>query len=164
MSTGDEVYLLLADHKGSKRGWGAFGGRAESGENPMETAARETEEETRGFFKKEELLKKLKSKTPFIDDDFFMYFLEIDFVPAQRVTNNDLSAGGKDYRERGPFAWIPYSDIKKYLTSPVKGQRHYIDKNFLPKKAKRDYFWKTWIDNMVGAYKSQSIPWDKKIQ
>ena len=89
-----------------------------------------------------------------------MYFLEIDFVSAQRITNNKSSVGGKVYKERGPFAWIPYSELKKYLTSQVTGQKHYIDKRFLPKRAKRDYFWKTWVSNMVGAYRSKSIPWE----
>lgn len=161
MSTNDEIHLLLADHKGSsKRGWSAFGGGAESGENRMETAARETEEETRGFFKKGELLKKLKGKKPFIEGKYFMYFLEIDFVSAQRVTNNKLPVGGKAYRERGPYAWIPYSELKKYLISKIRNQTYHIDKRFLPKGAKKDYFRKTWVSKMIGAYESKSIPWE----
>lgn len=42
------VYLLLVDQASlSKRGWVLFGGGYEQGESPAETAARETEEETR---------------------------------------------------------------------------------------------------------------------
>lgn len=164
MTTADEVYLLLADHRGSSRGWGAFGGGAENGENRMETAARETEEETRGFFKKEELLKKLEGRKPFIDGKFHMYFLEIDFVSAQRITNNELPERKKPYKERGPYAWIPYSELKKYLIGKTGEKTYYIDKRYLPKRAKRDYFWKVWVSNMVEAYKSKSIPWEHNFQ
>ena len=52
-----EVLLLLADHRLPGRGWAAYGGAARAGETSAETAARETEEETRGYFKRADLLK-----------------------------------------------------------------------------------------------------------
>ena len=47
--SGQDVYLLLAEDSRKTRGWGSFGGGANEGESPAQTAARETEEETRGF-------------------------------------------------------------------------------------------------------------------
>ena len=46
--SGDEVYLLLAEHAGSQRGWAGFGGGPREGETVAETAAHTTEEESRG--------------------------------------------------------------------------------------------------------------------
>ena len=57
--SGNEVYLLLAEDAREGRGWATFGGKAREGEHPAETAARETEEETRGYFVRGNLLKKI---------------------------------------------------------------------------------------------------------
>ena len=42
--SGGEVYLLLAEHAGSQRGWAGFGGGAREGETVAETAAHKAEE------------------------------------------------------------------------------------------------------------------------
>ncbi|MDA0711103.1 MAG: hypothetical protein O3B73_12935, partial [bacterium] len=41
--SGGEVYLLLAEHRESTRGWAGFGGGAREGETVAETAATKTE-------------------------------------------------------------------------------------------------------------------------
>ena len=160
LSSKDGVYLLLADHTGlSNRGWSAFGGRSEGDEFPAETAARETEEETRGCFSREILLQKIMNKIPVVDGEFHMFFVEIDFIPAQRVTNNILTDKGFRYKERGPYAWIPYSEVRKHLLNRSNKGKYVIDKRFLPKNVKRNWFWTVWIHNMHEAFQRGLIPW-----
>ena len=86
--SGDEVYLLLAEHAGSERGWGGFGGGARKGETIAETAAHKGSEESRGYFTAADLLHKIKDQAPVMDGDFASYFAEVAFVPAQRVMNH----------------------------------------------------------------------------
>ena len=47
--SGKEVYLLLAEHANSSRGWAGFGGGDQEGENYAQTAARKTHEESPGY-------------------------------------------------------------------------------------------------------------------
>ena len=54
-----EVFFLLAEYTyedAQKRGWSSFSGGPEEGETAAETAARQTEEETRGYFSRKEIL------------------------------------------------------------------------------------------------------------
>jgi hypothetical protein len=56
-----ETYLLLADHGVSHqrdRGWSGFCGRCD-GEGPDAAAARETNEETKGYYSRKEVMAKL---------------------------------------------------------------------------------------------------------
>ena len=50
MQSGGEVYLLLAEHAGSKRGWAGVGGGDREGETIAQTAAHKGSEESRGYF------------------------------------------------------------------------------------------------------------------
>ena len=68
--SGDEVYLLLAEHAGSQRGWAGFGGGPRAGESVAETAAHKGEEESRGYFKRADLLAMIKDQSPIMDGDF----------------------------------------------------------------------------------------------
>ena len=161
---GTEVYLLLADHAtpGSKdRGWGGFGGGPESGESPAETAARETAEETRGFFLVAALLKQIESQTPVIDTNgFALFFAEIPFVPVQQVANYQPENMDRAYFERGPFAWIPFSEVKRHLVGDIDGTPKYsIDKHFLPAGSRSEWFWSVWIGNMRMVLETHALPW-----
>ena len=51
---GGEVYLLLAEHARGNRGWAAFGGGARAGETLAETAAHKGEEESKGYYSREQ--------------------------------------------------------------------------------------------------------------
>ena len=156
----DEVYLLLADHAvDSDRGWSGFGGGGESGESPAETAARETEEETRGYFTRGDLLNGIKEAEPIFDGTFHLYFLEIGFVPALRVQNNHLKTKDQTYRERGPYAWIPYSEIARYIETNDPEQTGLINRDFLPQTAHTDWFWNVWLRNMRKAHRMGALPW-----
>ena len=109
--SGGEVYLLLAEHAGSQRGWAAFGGGDREGETMPQTAAHKTFEETRSYFSRTELEAKIKGQKPLMDGSYATYFAEVDFVPAQRIMNNPVPKEDDAFGERSTFAWIPYSSI-----------------------------------------------------
>ena len=161
--SGNEVYLLLAEDAKKTRGWAAFGGRAHKGESPAETAARETQEETRGYFAQADLLKRIEKQAPVIDDDMFaLFFAEINFVPAQRVANHQPATKNRSYFERGPYAWIPFSEIERYVQTKVShDQKHLIDKRFLPLGNGTDWLWPVWLGTLHKAVERNALPWKR---
>jgi 8-oxo-dGTP pyrophosphatase MutT (NUDIX family) len=160
LTTDHEVYLFLADHTvDTDRGWAGFGGGGEDGETPAETAARETEEETRGFFDQDDLLKGIKGSEPVFDGTFYLFFLEIGFVPALRIQNNLPASDEVTYRERGPYAWIPYSEVARYIETEDPVQKGSIDWKFLPEGTHSDWFWNVWLQNMRNAHSVGALPW-----
>ena len=160
LTADDEVYLLLADHAvDTERGWGGFGGGGEDGETPAETAARETEEETRGYFDRNDLLIGIRGSEPVFDGTFHLFFLEVAFVPALRIQNNSLTTKEETYRERGPYAWIPYSEVARYIETDNRIQTESIDRKFLPEVTYSDWFWNVWLRNMRNAHRLGALPW-----
>ena len=161
---GDAVYFLLADHRheGAKtRGWAGFSGGGNKGESRAETAARQTEEETRGYYSREVLLRKIESVEPIHDGGFTFYFVEVDFVPAVRVANHQKGTKEEDLLERGPYAWIPWTEIKKYLGSDIDRRRTYpIDRRYLPEGRNTHWFWPLWLGNLRRAVETGALPWE----
>ncbi len=131
-----------------------------------QTAAHKGQEETRGYFKGADLLKKIKDQTPLMDGDFASYFAEVPFVPAQRIMNHPVSDDQEDrdaYLERSTFAWIPYSAIAAYLKKDINGKKKYpIDPAYLPAGSATQWFWPAWLGNMRKAVVANALPWDKK--
>ena len=164
--SGNKVYLLLAEDARNIRGWAAFGGGAREGENSAETAAREAEEETRGYFAQADLLKKIEKQVPVIDDNrFAIFFAEIEFVPAQRVTNHQPATKHRAYFEKGPYAWIPFSEIEDYVQTNVDRDRKYlIDKRFLPLGSETDWFWPVWLGSVRKAVEKNTLPWKREAK
>ena len=162
--SGSEVYLLLAEDSGKTRGWGAFGGAPHKGERPAETAARETEEETRGYFNRMGLLRKIEKQEPVIDHNrFALFFAEIDFVPAPAVTNNQPATNDRSYFESGPYAWIPFSQVERYVQAKVdREQKHIIDKKYLPLGCETDWLWPIWLGNVRKAVEQSALPWKRE--
>ena len=160
--SGDEVYLLLAEHAGSERGWGGFGGGARKGETIAETAAHKGSEESRGYFTAADLLHKIKDQAPVMDGDFASYFAEVAFVPAQRVMNHPPPEANDAYLERSTFAWIPYSAVADFLQEDIdRKKKHMIAPAFLPAGSKTGYFWPIRLSNMRKAVTSKSLPWQQ---
>ena len=161
--TKGEVFLLLAEYTyedAQKRGWSAFSGGPEKGESPAETAARQTEEETRGYFSREQILKKIGRKKPIYDGSFAFFFIAVDFVPAPRVTHNEVPPGDEDYSERGPYAWVPYSEVAKHIAKEIdRKHAHSIDSRYLPKERSSDWFWPVWLGNIRRAIEAGALPW-----
>ena len=161
---GDEVYLLLADHvadKGQVRGWASFGGGEKEGESAAETAARETEEETRGYFKRSWLLEKIRNQTPFDDGLFSCFFLEIDFVPIPLIENHPLPTKEPDFAERGPYAWIPFSQVAVCLDPNFSpNAKGIIPAEYLPSGVRTSWFWSVWLQNLRAARARSPLPWE----
>ena len=84
----------------------------------------------------------------------------MEFVPAQRVTNNQPPEGD-DYLERGPYAWIPYTFVEHYVEQKIdRGQKHPIDARYLPAAGGTRWFWPVWLGNMRKAIERDTIPWE----
>lgn len=159
--TGGEVYLLLAEHgRFSQRGWAGFGGGAREGETLAETAAHKGEEESRGYFKRADLMMKIKGQKPVMDGEFAAYFAEVDFVPAQVVMNHPPPEESDAYLERSNFAWIPFSAVEGHLKADIeRGKTYKIDPAYLPAGCKTNWFWRAWLGNMRKAVVGNVLPW-----
>jgi ADP-ribose pyrophosphatase len=154
------IELLLADHvKPVDRGWAAFGGNAEAGESYAETAARETEEETRGYFRRSELLRRIEGQTPTLDGPFAFYFVKIDRVPVSEILKSQPPSTDRVYFERGPYAWVPLKEIERFfdpdtVTFPLR-----IHSDYLPQERFTDWVWPIWLHNLSVAMENGTIPW-----
>jgi len=152
----DGVSLLLADHlPPSERGWAAFGGTHEKDETPAETAARETEEETNGFFSRAELLARIKNVTPLFDGAFAFYFVKVPRVPIGEITKSHVHDGEAAYGERGPFAWVPFSAVERQLTAKAP----ILDSRYLPAEVRTNRLWPVWLHNLRIAIDAHALPW-----
>lgn len=162
--TEDGVFVLLADHVFPiRRGWADFGGAADSGETIEQTAAREAEEETRGYFKREDLLKTIAGQDPIFSGSYAFYFVEVDKVPAEDIGNHPVRGLRLAYRERGPYTWVPYSDIERYLEeNPPETSRSYkINSDYLPGGWFRtSWYWPALVKHFRDAKAAGAIPWE----
>ena len=157
-----ETFLLLADHSRvfqRGRGWSGFGGRCD-GDSPAVAAARETEEETRGIFSRREIVAKISSDLKIRVGDFTTYFVEVDFVPAIVINNQDESGRPARYRERSPFAWIPVSVIWQAITKRQNGRAIIPDK-YLPSDARTNWLFEPFAGSLEAAKSAGILPWDQ---
>ena len=156
-----ETFLLLADHGLSHqrdRGWSGFGGRCD-GEPPASAAARETNEETKGFYSREEILAKLDPKSSICVHDFTTYFLEVDYVPAEVINNFRASNTSSSYRERSPYAWIPITAIWQTIENRKSG-RVYLPAKYLPPDAYTDWLFEPFATSLLAARSDGILPWE----
>lgn len=159
--SGGEVFLLLAEHAGSQRGWAGFGGGGRTGETLAETAAHKAEEESRGYFKRADLLKRIAGQEPVMDGEFAAYFAKVDFVPAPAVQKHQPPENTDAYLERGTFAWIPYSAVAPYLTEDIDREKRYpVPDAYLPPGSETTWFWRAWLGNMRKAIVAGALPWE----
>ena len=161
--SGGEVYLLLAEHAGSQRGWAAFGGGSRAGETIAGTAAHKAHEESRGFFKRADLERRIAGQEPVMDGDFASYFAAVDFVPAPAVRNHPVPEQTDAFLERGTFAWIPFSAVAGYIQQDISREKKYaVDPAYLPTGSETSWFWRPWLSNMRKALVTGALPWQKK--
>ena len=156
-----ETYLLLADHGFSHqrdRGWSGFGGRCE-GEPPASAAARETEEETKGFFSREDMVVKLNPKSSIRVNDFTTYYIEVNYVPAEVINNYKATHRSSSYRERGPYAWIPISAIWQTIENEKSG-RMYLPAKYLPPEAPTSWLFEPFATSLLTARSAGILPWE----
>lgn len=164
--SGGEVFLLLADHaKGpdQARGWAAFGGGQKDQETAAQTAARETEEETNGYFSRDWLLKKIENQKPVVDGIFSCFFAEVDFVPIPPIASRRPPTQEPDYFERGPYAWIPFSKIAPFLAKDADpNSKAIIPAEYLPSGGQTNWFWSIWLQNLRIAQAQGVLPWENQ--
>jgi 8-oxo-dGTP pyrophosphatase MutT (NUDIX family) len=155
-----ETYLLLADHGLSHqrdRGWSGFGGRCD-GEAPAAAAARETNEETKGYYSRKEVMAKLDPQSSICVHDFTTYFLEVDYVPAEVINNYRASNTSSSYRERSPYAWVPISAIWRAIENR-KSSRMYLPAKYLPPEAHTDWLFEPFVTSLLAAKSGGILPW-----
>lgn len=156
----DGVWVLLADHAWNKRGFATFGGSHEKGETFQDTAVRETSEETRGYYKQEDLRKGIAGQEGVDFVIYRMFFMKVPYVDAAELEKlKGIGAGA----ERRHYVWVPARELSKHfpnvadLRAPLQ-----MDKAYLPAKAKHDYYWRLWLTQMAEAQRQGAFPWQKK--
>jgi 8-oxo-dGTP pyrophosphatase MutT (NUDIX family) len=139
------------------RGWSGFGGLCD-GQSAAVTAARETEEETRGFYKRAKILAKLGGKPSIRIGDFTTYFVEVDYVPTVALNNQKPPESGSYYIERGPYAWIPLAVIRQAIENRQAGRAH-IAAKYLPRDARTNWFFEPFLTSLKEAETAGILPW-----
>ncbi|CAB1077197.1 hypothetical protein D1AOALGA4SA_4989 [Olavius algarvensis Delta 1 endosymbiont] len=155
-----ETYLLLADHSRVHqrgRGWSGFGGRCD-GQPPATAAARETEEETKGYYRRKEIAAKIKSAPSVQVADFSTFFVEVEYVPVTVINNFKAQNRSAVYRERGPYAWVPISAIWQAIENK-KSARAYLPGKYLPPKAHSDWLFEPFVISLQAAKSAGRLPW-----
>ena len=155
-----EIHLLLADHASDRRGWAAFGGGPEGDESPAETAARETEEETRGAYTRQSLLAKIVDQKPVSSKGFSLFFAQVPKIPVDEISKKKIPEGNKAYLERKCFAWVRWTTIEPLLaeTTQAKNKAN-LPVSVLPASSNATYLWNVWVGNLKDAAKVGAIPW-----
>lgn len=157
--TPDGIQILLADHAPpSDRGWASFGGQGEADETIAETAARETEEETRGTFSREDLLAQIANQKPIHDGPYAFYFVKVDPIPIDEINNHPIPPNQPAYAERGPYAWIPLTQLQRFfdpatVTFPLR-----IEPDLLPTDRHTDWVWPIWLHQLSAALEAGALP------
>ncbi|NGX59514.1 MAG: hypothetical protein KR126chlam3_00666 [Chlamydiae bacterium] len=110
----NEVYFLLSNEGfgSAKRTWCDFGGGKDKGESPLQTAARECWEESRGILGDRKTIEQNISSSPVIGQRYKMFFLRVD--ASERITNADfISKKFRDHHrmEKTQIAWVKTSDV-----------------------------------------------------
>ena len=157
-----ETYLLLADHGFSHqrdRGWSGFGGRCD-GQPPASAAARETHEETKGFYSQKEIMAKLDPQSSISVNDFTTYFIEVDYVPAEVINNYRETNKSSRYRERGPYAWMPLSAIWRTIENEKSGLM-YLPAKYLPPEAHTNWLFKPFVNSLLEAKSGDILPFKR---
>ena len=121
-------------------------------------AARETEEETKGFFSQEEIISRLGSGPKIRVGDFTTFFLEIDYVPAIVLNNQESAHAKASYLERGPYAWLSISVIREAVAEKQSNRMH-IPGKYLPPDAQTDWLFEPFVISLMAAQKAGILPW-----
>ena len=161
-TTPTEVYLLLGDHLSAKqrqRGWDTFGGSC-NGDSLLQTAVRETFEETRGYFTPHQLERWIGNQTPVESNNRHYYLVEIPYFPVQRLNNRLPPKKGKVYYERGPYAWLPLSLLTRHFNTQLtkKGRDYTLDSEWLPQKHVSEWFYPPLIQMLQQANEEGRLP------
>ena len=103
-----------------------------------ETALREFREETRCVY--DAIAPESVATMPVVSlGGFRSYAIEVPYVPAQDFTSRPAPAGcsAPEYRERGPWAWIPLAAIEAVLDDGSAESVYVLPEEFVPPGATR---------------------------
>lgn len=126
------TYVLIADHADSDRGWGTFGGHREQGESVPGAASRELHEETRCVYN---IPDDVLTEKPSVErGSFKSYIVEVPMVSTGAFDRDSVSSEckGGDFDERGPWVWIPLSEIVRSLDEGDASGNFQLRREFIP--------------------------------
>lgn len=156
-----EIHVLVANDRFGKRGWGGFAGGEHKGETTAMTAARETHEETRGYYDQMKLFRQIKDQKPFRQWGFSLYFAEVPYVPAKVIMDHPLTRLSLAYMETQHYAWVPFVELEPLLAKKtITPQDLKIHARHLQANSRSDSYWRIWIDNMRQVYLKDGFPWN----
>jgi len=128
------TYVLLADHPGTDRGWGTFGGHREAKETLAETAAREFREETRCVYGDYPSAEDLAGLPRVERGNFVSYVIEVPYVPAQVFASleEEGACTGPAFEERGPWVWIPLDVLRGVFQDAESTKQYDLPSSYVP--------------------------------
>lgn len=111
-----KTYILIAEDSV----WSSMGGEFKTGETSITTAARETYEETRESYLKEDLQKVLLDDRSYFDSlrTFKTYIVEAKWAKKEDISERPLSDENTDnpfFNEKKKHVWIPYTTLKNVI-------------------------------------------------
>ena len=155
-----EIRILVGNDRLYTRGWSGFGGGNKEGEGRALTAARETCEETRGYYAQDWLLKRIVGQEPAELGGFSLYFVEVDHVPAQRVKEHPLKRLQPAYMEMHHYTWVPFSEIEPLLAKTQRSETDLrVNPDHIPKGCREDSYWDVWINTLRQVHLKNTFPW-----
>ena len=90
--------------------------------------------------------------------DFTTFFVEVDYVPAIVINNQELPGKASGYLERGPYAWVPVSAIWQAIENRQSGRAH-ISGKYLPSEARTNWLFEPFLMSLVAAKTAGILPW-----
>jgi 8-oxo-dGTP pyrophosphatase MutT (NUDIX family) len=156
---GDTTWILLADHVQwfqRDRGWAGFGGLCDD-DTPQEAAARETEEETRGYFARASIRERIEQAKRLRTGEYYTWFVEVDHIPAEQITLHTPPQQSSSYYERGPFAWVPLSVIWQSIDQHYPG-RAWLPSKYLPERRNTSWLHDAFVASMMTARRNHLLP------
>lgn len=157
-----EIHLLLANDRFGARGWGGFVGGNKKGESTAMTAARETHEETRGYYDRMKLYRKIADEKPVRLWGCHWYFAEVPYVPATRIMDHRIPLLNPAYMETQHYAWVPLREIQPLLVKRALTDADLrLNPRHLQENSRSTFYWRVWMDNMRQLQLKDAFPWNR---
>ena len=157
-----EILILVANDRLGMRGWAGFGGGDKKGETAAMTAARETSEETRGYYRQPWLFRKIADQRPVKQWGYHFYFAEVAHVSAKTIMKHRLPRLSPAYLETQHYAWVPFSELKPLLTKKTLTDADLrLHPRHLQPGSNSGSYWRVWIDNMRHLHLKDAFPWSR---
>ena len=147
--------VLIADHIDSDRGYATMGGTVEGGEDPRDAAARETEQESRGKYRRDDIRNKIENARAIKKGNFIVYVVIVDdLIHEDEIESASMDC--EDCGERYGYKWIPLSELDKVVM--VKGNK--LAKEQRSEHSKTDYL----FEKFVRVYNAARKEVDKEVE